>query len=91
MYTVTTDVHVQAVFLRTPVSIYIYKQRNTIIMKINIKQYKIDIVIKSSIECQEGEFASHPSDCNKYLQCLWGNFKVNSCPGGLYWNNVILD
>ncbi|XP_025423968.1 probable chitinase 10 isoform X2 [Sipha flava] len=46
-----------------------------------------NLAIKSSIECQEGEFASHSSDCNKYLQCLWGKFKVNSCPAGLYWNN----
>lgn len=44
--------------------------------------------MKSSVECKEGEYATHPRDCNKYLQCLWGNFIVNSCPSGLYWNNV---
>lgn len=47
-----------------------------------------DLYVKSKVECQEGEFASHPKDCNKYLQCLWGKFTVNSCPAGLYWNNV---
>lgn len=46
------------------------------------------MLVKSPVECQEGEFASHSGDCNKYLQCLWGKFKVNSCPAGLYWNNV---
>lgn len=46
------------------------------------------MLVKSSVECQDGEFAPHPGDCNKYLQCLWGKFKVNSCPAGLYWNNV---
>lgn len=58
--------------------------------KLNIQIYNniIDNLIKSSVECQEGEFASHPGDCNKYLQCLWGKFKANSCPAGLYWNNV---
>ncbi|XP_008184295.1 probable chitinase 10 isoform X2 [Acyrthosiphon pisum] len=45
------------------------------------------MLVKSSVECQDGEFAPHPGDCNKYLQCLWGKFKVNSCPAGLYWNN----
>lgn len=48
------------------------------------------LVVKSAVECQEGEYGSHPGDCNKYLQCLWGKFKVNSCPAGLYWNNVRL-
>jgi len=49
----------------------------------------LGMLVKSSVECQEGEFASHSGDCNKYLQCLWGKFKVNSCPAGLYWNNVL--
>lgn len=54
-----------------------------------ILDHTLGMLIKSSVECQEGEFASHSGDCNKYLQCLWGKFKVNSCPAGLYWNNVI--
>ncbi|XP_050423223.1 probable chitinase 10 [Adelges cooleyi] len=44
---------------------------------------------QSFSECQDGQFAPHPGDCNKFLQCLWGNFKVNSCPSGLYWNAAL--
>lgn len=72
-------------------TIYIIFKLNRYVINLYIHiLYFIDIVVKSSVECQEGEYAFHPRDCNKYLQCLWGKFIVNSCPAGLYWNNVKL-
>ncbi|CAH0390045.1 unnamed protein product [Bemisia tabaci] len=35
--------------------------------------------------CTEN-FAPHPTDCNKYLVCLWGQYQEQSCPAGLHWN-----
>lgn len=62
---------------------------NTFTVNVRVIRYSADVLVKSSaIECRDGEFASHPTDCNKYLQCLWGKFNTNSCPGGLHWNNV---
>lgn len=75
------------VYLRIPVSIKLSIIETESLTKF-IHDKIIDLSVKSSVECKEGEFASFPGDCNKYQQCLWGKFKVNSCPAGLYWNNV---
>ena len=44
-------------------------------------------VFIAAFGCSDGEFSSHPSDCNKYLICNHGQQVEMSCPSGLNWNN----
>ncbi|XP_021959289.1 probable chitinase 10 [Folsomia candida] len=41
---------------------------------------------KTAYGCTDGEYAPHPSDCNKYLVCNHGAWVEMSCGSGLYWN-----
>ncbi|KAL1138265.1 hypothetical protein AAG570_009954, partial [Ranatra chinensis] len=36
--------------------------------------------------CSKGIFAAYPTNCNKYLQCQWDKYEIQSCPPGLHWN-----
>uniref|UniRef100_T1E2L2 Putative mucin-like peritrophin n=1 Tax=Psorophora albipes TaxID=869069 RepID=T1E2L2_9DIPT len=29
----------------------------------------------------------HPTDCGKFLTCVWGNTMPQNCPPGLHWND----
>ncbi|KAK9881823.1 hypothetical protein WA026_017335 [Henosepilachna vigintioctopunctata] len=37
--------------------------------------------------CTGNSFAAVRTDCNKYMQCLWGKYEVYHCAPGLHWNN----
>ena len=37
----------------------------------------------------EGSFASIPSDCTMYSQCVDGKFIKVSCENGLHWNSAL--
>lgn len=44
------------------------------------------VPIESST-CSE-QFIAHATDCNKYYQCNNGHPLKQSCPEGLYWNDI---
>nr|XP_034314169.1 probable endochitinase [Crassostrea gigas] len=33
-----------------------------------------------------GSMSPHPSDCSKYLECVWSTVYTRDCPGGLHFN-----
>ncbi|KAF9410960.1 hypothetical protein HW555_010092 [Spodoptera exigua] len=36
--------------------------------------------------CESGTYAQLPSDCTRYLHCLFGKFEEFACSAGLHWN-----
>lgn len=36
--------------------------------------------------CESGSYAQLPSDCTRYLHCLFGKFEEFACSAGLHWN-----
>lgn len=37
-------------------------------------------------ENNNGSYGPHPTDCDKYLQCLHGRYGARECSDGLHWN-----
>ncbi|CAL8134680.1 unnamed protein product [Orchesella dallaii] len=40
-------------------------------------------------DCNDGSFKPNPTDCNKYYQCVHGDWVPRSCSGGLNWNSKL--
>lgn len=38
--------------------------------------------------CETGAYATLPTDCTRYLHCLFGKFEEFTCSAGLHWNQV---
>lgn len=43
-------------------------------------------IIINGEHCEIGEYRSHPSNCNAYYRCVYGQLKELNCAGGLHWN-----
>ena len=39
--------------------------------------------------CEEGQYRNHPSDCNKFSQCIHGKWEERQCFPGLHWNGQV--
>ncbi|KAL1492113.1 hypothetical protein ABEB36_012603 [Hypothenemus hampei] len=37
--------------------------------------------------CSGNQFQPHPTDCNQYYLCNQGEYTLQACPSGLFWNN----
>lgn len=62
---------------------YFILQKHLILVLRSIKKFLL-----LSEYCNNGEYASFPSDCKRYQHCIFGKFEEFSCSGGLYWNQV---
>ncbi|CAH4032079.1 unnamed protein product [Pieris brassicae] len=36
--------------------------------------------------CENGQYAVNPSDCSRYMHCLFGKYEEFACSPGLHWN-----
>lgn len=43
-------------------------------------------IIINGEHCEIGEYRPHPSNCNAYYRCVYGQLKELNCAGGLHWN-----
>lgn len=43
-------------------------------------------IIINGEHCEIGEYRPHPSNCNAYHRCVYGQLKELNCAGGLHWN-----
>lgn len=48
------------------------------------------VFVLLSAFCESGQYANDPTDCTRYLHCLFGKFEEFSCSAGLHWNQVLL-
>ncbi|XP_055636577.1 probable chitinase 10 [Toxorhynchites rutilus septentrionalis] len=40
--------------------------------------------------CEPNQYKAHPSSCNSYYRCVYGQFKQQFCAGGLHWNEAAM-
>ncbi|XP_055600306.1 probable chitinase 10 [Uranotaenia lowii] len=38
--------------------------------------------------CEPHQYKAHPTSCNSYYRCVYGEFKQQYCAGGLHWNDA---
>lgn len=48
----------------------------------------VDVEESQSMCSEHVQFIAHATDCNKYYQCNNGYPLKQSCPEGLYWNDI---
>nr|QDA39872.1 chitinase 4 [Phenacoccus solenopsis] len=41
--------------------------------------------------CNAGQYIRHLDNCNKYYECLWGEYHETQCPPGLFWNKQTMN
>ncbi|OWR42920.1 chitinase-related protein 1 precursor [Danaus plexippus plexippus] len=51
-----------------------------------IKPSMMQLVEEKPTLCENGQYASEPTDCTRYLHCLFGKFEQFACSAGLHWN-----
>ncbi|XP_023944029.2 probable chitinase 10 [Bicyclus anynana] len=51
-----------------------------------IKPSAVQLVEEKPMYCESGQYAQDPSDCTRYLHCLFGKFEEFACSAGLHWN-----
>lgn len=63
--------------------------RLIVISIVHLAIYHYEGVVCTTRECNDGQYAADPFDCNGFLQCEFGRWIQRNCAAGLHFHQRI--